>query len=281
VASDGQRYFDTPVVEFEDDDEFVVVASFRFRCPPGAKRNDPIALTFNYDVSGIVDAEARDRSGALLPCERLPYEEPNLDEVVRARVQPLWVVFVLDASTSMDGVKMETAKRAVVDNARVLLETGAGACRVAVVTFASHAEVCCEVTDDLGHLDRCVEAIEADGLTAMDDGIFEAARLLAGAPAGAVRQVVMVTDGMPDERRQQATIDVASRVQADGIDLVSIALGDTGVDAGYLARLTTRTFSVTKIEKLGDAMFTLLAARQGGTPAAAAGLHEVSGGRTR
>jgi molecular chaperone DnaK len=277
IASNGQVFFDAPVVEFENDDDFVVVANFRFRCPPNARKGDTISLSFNYDVSGISTVEARlSTSGAALACERLDYVEPDLDELSRAqvRVQPLWVVFALDASYSMDeNRKLETAKRSVIESAQMLLNAGIGACKVGVVTFADRAYVCCRPTDAMNEFSEAVEAIQTCGMTAMDEGIEEAARLLGKAPEGAIRQLVMVTDGMPDGNRRDNTVAAAARALTAGIDLVSIALGADGVDVDYLGRLTTKIFTVTAIETLGDTLFTLLAVNQGQR---SGGLQEVT-----
>ncbi len=113
VAADGQQVFDVPVVEFESDDELDVVGNYRFTCLPGARRGDPITVSFHYDASGIIKVEALDRrTGHALSVERLEYREPDLEEVMSGLSGPRWVVFAIDVSGSMLGAKMEGASGA-------------------------------------------------------------------------------------------------------------------------------------------------------------------------
>jgi molecular chaperone DnaK len=278
VAADGQQVFDVPVVEFESDDELDVVGNFRFTCPPGARRGDRITVWFHYDASGIVRAEAVDRtSGRPLAVERLDYQEPNLEEILRGQAAPRWVVFAVDASGSMQGTKMEAARRGVVDNARELLAAG-GEHKVGVVSFATFAEIVCRPTSDLAEVERAVDCMIASGTTAMHAGIGEAVELAREAPPGTDRDVVLVTDGLPDN--QPAALAAAAKARSLGVSLCSLGIGHQDVDEAFLRDMTPLTLVIDKADGLGRGMTTLLRqaeARRGGLrEPLASGLREVT-----
>ena len=63
----------------------------------------------------------------------LAEEKARLDEMVRPRVKPRWVVFAVDSSGSMQGEKMANAKTAVIENARLLLALAGEAVRIGIV----------------------------------------------------------------------------------------------------------------------------------------------------
>src|SRR5205823_2133086 len=91
-----------------------------------------------------------------LRMERGPYREPNLEEVQRVRARPRWVIFAVDVSGSMDGVKLREAKRTLITNAETLLATGGGDCRIGIVSFDSSARVVCQPTSNLAAVKRAV-----------------------------------------------------------------------------------------------------------------------------
>lgn len=261
VSSDVQEQFDVPVVEFESDEEFDVVGNYRFRCPPGAKRGDRIKVTFSYDISGIVSVEAEDvKTGRALAGDRLPYEEPDLSQVSRVAVRPRWVVFAVDTSYSMEGEKMNEAKKAVVGNAEELLRVGGEQCRVGIVSFDTQAQIVCRPTSDLAALRGAVAGMHPNGATAMDEGIRQAVELVLGAPAGTDRDVVLLTDGMPDPHRRDSTQVAAEEARRRGVTLstlgVSVHQGD--VDLAYLQTLTPLSLVIEGVDGVAQAMTTLL-----------------------
>lgn len=268
VSFDGQPHFDVPVVEFESDDDFDVVGNFRFTCRPGARRADRITVTFHYDINGIPTVDAVDQcSKSPLAVARLPFEEPDLEAAVRARVRPRWVVFAVDVSYSMDGVKIATARQAVLENARRLLAAGGDACRVGIVTFASSVTVVCRPTSDVTTIEAAVQSITASGTTAMDDGIRRAVELVMTAPAGADRDVVMVTDGVPDDARRDGTLRAATEARAQGVTLSSLGLGKGDVDVEFLTKLSPISLVIERVDEMSGAVTTLLtqsAATRGG-----------------
>ena len=259
VSCDGQPFFDVPVVEFESDDIFDPISNYRFTCAQNAKKGERITVTFHYDRSGIVTAEAVDRkTGRPLTMERVDYEEPNLDQVInRIRVKPRWVVFAIDSSGSMAANnKLDNAKQALLDNTRDLLVAADGTCKVGVVSFASTATVVCRPTSDFNELRRTVSSMGPDGGTAMDDGLLEALQLLYGAPSEADRDIVLLTDGEPND--PTSTLEAARNIISAGVTLCTLGIGSVGVNMEYLKSLTPLSLVIDTSKGMGQAMTTLL-----------------------
>jgi molecular chaperone DnaK len=263
IAVNGQKVFDVPIVEFEheSDIDIEIFHNFRFHCQQDAKKGDRIVVTFQHDANGVPSVTAMDeRSRQLLRVERLPYEEPNLEEVMRIRVKPRWVVFAVDTSGSMQGIKMESAKRAVVENAKSLLAVPQSGCKVGVVRFDSDVEVICRPTADLREIEDTVSGMHTGGTTHMDEGIQQAVELVMGAPAGTDRDVVMVTDGQPDDDRRRGTLDAAAWAKDRGVTLSTVGIGSQEIDFRFLSELTPFSLVIDQVGQgqLSDSMMTLL-----------------------
>jgi molecular chaperone DnaK len=260
VSANGQQTIETPVVEFEADDSYELVGNYRFSCLPGSRRGDKVRLTFHYDESSICTVTAFDvKSGKELSRERLPrYSDPDLEQVMRVRVRPRWVVFAVDTSGSMSGVKIAAAKQALVSNARGLLALGGDACKVGIVSFAGSASIVCNPTSDIAAIEKAAATMAAYGTTAMDEGILLAIKVASGAPEGADRDVVMLTDGMPDEGRRQTTLKAAGEAKSRSVTLSSLGVGRDQVDQAYLSQLSPMSLVIDKADGIADAMTTLL-----------------------
>ena len=257
VAVNGQEFFDVPVVEFEDDDNYECIRSYRCTCLPNATKGDRIRLTFHYDISGILTAEAHDvKTGSNLQLDSAHYVEPGQGTIIS--LKPRWVVFALDTSYSMrDDDMLETAKAALIDNARDLLAVGGDGCKIGIVTFSSSTDIVCEPTSDFAEVERKVNPIRCTGTTVMDEGIAEAVFLVMSAPAGTDRDVVLLTDGYPDDGHEQRTKDAAKDAKNKGVTLSSLALGD-GVDMDFLESLTPLTLQIQSGSEIGGGIGTLL-----------------------
>jgi molecular chaperone DnaK len=271
LALDHQSQFNVPVVQFEDDERYEIVGNYRFRCPPGVHRADRIQVTFSYDVSEIADVTAVHLpTGEELPKERLPYEEPEIPDETRLRLQPRWVIFAIDTSGSMDGAKLQAAKQALTANARELLALAGDRCQIGLVSFDAQARVVCRPTSQLALIERAVSSLTAHGTTAMDDGIQLAIALAAESPAGVGRDVVMLTDGMPDAHRRENTLRVAAEANGCGVVLSSLGVGSEDVDLEYLQALTPLSLVIEREDmgQLSQILSSLLtqtnSARQGG-----------------
>jgi uncharacterized protein YegL len=255
VFVDGQECFDIPIVEFEDEEEFDVLGNYRFLCRPNAKQGDRIQVTFHYDESGIVTADAVDlKTGTPLQGDRMKYKEPEPEAIIT--IKPRWVVFAIDVSYSMKGAQLRAAKDALIKNARDLF-TASQMCKVGVVSFSSDARVVCDPTSDISEIEQRVNRMECESTTAMDEGIETAVLLVMGAPAGTERDVVMLTDGMPDNDRKQSTLHAASKAKSQGVTLSALSIG-SGVDQDYLSRITPLTLQISSPSDIAGGMSTLL-----------------------
>lgn len=261
----GQAFFDIPVVEFDDIGSDAIQNTWRFDCPPELPQGAPIHVTFSYDQSGQIDVQAIEyRTGAALAKRRVPYEEPDLQSL-KLIATPRAVVFVLDVSGSMsEHGKIVNAKQALIDNARDLLQLGGGQTQIGVVAFGSRAEVLCPLTADLQAINAAVVGASTYGTTAMGAGIALALNMLAQLPPDVVREVVLVSDGMPD--RPDEAMSAGARAHAQGVRLCLLGLQGEGVDADFLRQLTPVYLMIEDAEGISRAIASLLT--QAAPPAA-------------
>lgn len=155
-------------------------------------------------------------------------------------------VLVLDTSGSMDGARIEAARRAAGQFVRALpVQTAVG-----LVTFGGdRVTVVAEPTTDHASLEQDISALQAAGGTAMYDAIIRAADLAVGG------RLIVVTDGE----------DTASSASAEQ---VSAALAATGTPVDVIA-----------IRPPKDLRATLdgLATRSGGSLVSASGAKDLAG----
>jgi len=135
---------------------------------------------------------------------------------------PLAVVLVLDASGSMSGEPIAH----VVKSAGIVADLLEPRDQLAIVTFSDHAAVLCGLTttDAPGRelIRRALGGVEAGGSTNMHGGIATAAGILATAPAGLRRTMVVLSDGQPN-------IGISSATQlADFVRGLKVAVSSLG-----------------------------------------------------
>ena len=258
ISRAGQTHIDVPVVEFEDDDDFVILGNFRFDCPPGSKKGDRVRISFRYDKNTIATVSASTvATGKALPSAEVDYVEPDVDEITTPQAR--WVLFVIDLSFSMDsGNKLENAKSAIRENSRKLLEGNVN-CEVAVVGFASDASIVCHPTSDLSLLERAVNSMQTTGSTAMDKGILKALDLARQAPAGTAVDMVLLTDGQPDSKED--TLGAVKRITLDGggaITLATLGVGQEDVDQAFLNQLSANSLVIDRGGDVSGSMQSLL-----------------------
>src|SRR5256885_3562933 len=111
---------------------------------------------------------------------------------------PLAVALVIDTSGSMKGDPIGH----VVKSCELVAELLDAGDRLAIVTFADDADVLCGLTamDDAGRakMIAALRYVAADGATNMHAGVARAAGMLAEAPAGLRRAIVVLGDGQPN-----------------------------------------------------------------------------------
>jgi molecular chaperone DnaK len=251
----NQQHTDCPVVESDDCGPEVVIGTYRFTCLPGTPTGTLIAITFSYDGSGVVEVTAVDeRTGTKLPSTEIMYQTPDLTEV-KTQIKDRCVVFALDVSGSMDGDKLVRARQALIEAAANLGKSG-GNTKIGVVTFGSVACSLCRLTRSTNDIDRKVKEIRASGGTAMHAGIDLAARMLLDVPENVIREIVLVTDGMPDD--PSAAIGAAEQATSRGISILGVGIGHEDVNEDFLRRIAPRTLTIAGVETLSKALMTLL-----------------------
>jgi uncharacterized protein YegL len=93
----------------------------------------------------------------------------------------------------------------------------------------------------------------------MDDGLLTALDLVLKAPPEADREVVMVTDGMPDDDRRSRTLSAARDCGAKSVTLCTLGVGKDDVDLDFLTQMTPHALRIDKPEDMTEAITTLLA----------------------
>ena len=108
----------------------------------------------------------------------MEYRDPDPEEIA-VQVKPAGWCFTVDVSLSMKGEKLANAKKAVVENARLLIGASGSRCKVGLVSFGSSAPYClrAHVRCRQDRKRRCQSALRRP-TTAMDEGIRVAANLV-------------------------------------------------------------------------------------------------------
>lgn len=153
-----------------------------------------------------------------------------------ADVEPIYAVLVLDHSGSMAGTPLAEARNAASDFADLMNLTTEGDA-VAVVMFDDTAELPIGLSHDRGQVVRTIQDILEGGGTDIAAGLDLAAQPFSAhpPPADARRVIILLSDG--EQTEPGDPIAAADRVKAQGIRVVSIALGDA--DRSTLAQIAS------------------------------------------
>ena len=272
IGAAGQRFFDIPVVEFDDIGPDAIQKTFRFHCPPEISKGAAIHVTFIYDKNGQIDVEALDpKTGSSLTKERIDYQEP---ESVDGAAAGLKIVFALDVSGSMDEYhKIDRARQAVLDNAGRLLSKGANQIEIGVVAFGSQAQTICALTASYDVLEKAVARLVTYGTTAMHSGLELAYNLLKDASKDTRRMILLVSDGQPDNPAM--AVEIGHSIRSQGIDLKLIHIGGEGINQSFLSDISPDVFSVDNLDRLEGTIQTLLTLD---APQAQSGITWLQGG---
>ena len=109
-------------------------------------------------------------------------------------------VLVLDVSGSMWGTPLQAAKEASKKFCeQVFTKTGNDKNYVAVVAFDTYSEVICEFTDDLNTLKQSIDRLTDKGVTNLAAGIQSAVDLLTNVDDSAIKNILVMCDGYPNE----------------------------------------------------------------------------------
>lgn len=137
---------------------------------------------------------------------------------------PLAIALVIDTSSSMAGDPMAH----VLSSCEIVAELLSDRDRLAIVTFATHAGVRCGLTAvdgaGLAQIKASLVGVTASGNTNMHGGIELAAGVLATAPAGLRRVMVVLSDGQPNIGLATAP-QLATYVKSLGLAVSTLGFG--------------------------------------------------------
>jgi Ca-activated chloride channel homolog len=165
---------------------------------------------------------------------------------------PLSLCLVLDRSTSMAGVRLDTARR----SAESIISQLRPQDRIAVVTFSDRAEVLIpiEPTIPLSEARRRLYSIQPSGGTEIYQGLSAGTEQLRQARrSGTMDHLILLTDGRTygDEA---PSLQLAEDAGLNGMEITAMGIGDEWNDT-FLDALATRTGGqavfIDQIEKLG------------------------------
>jgi len=146
---------------------------------------------------------------------------------------PLALVVVLDTSGSMEGEKLREAKDAVKGLVRDMKDDD----EIAFVHYSDSAEVVQPLTA-VGEVRRSlparVDALQADGGTAIPLGLAAGMRALDAETGNRVRRIVLVSDGLDSSRPRSEQL--AKKSAEKGITVSSMGIG-LDFDEGYMGGL--------------------------------------------
>ena len=146
------------------------------------------------------------------------------------------VYLLLDCSGSMEGNKLDQAKKGTLDFAKGALAKGY---LTGLISFESITKLLCEPTDDLEIIRHNSMALIADGWTNMAKAIEIATDNLMD-KAG-FKVIFLITDGeptAPEPNPHKAALLAADRAKGKGIDI--ICRGTDNADEEFLKKLRTR-----------------------------------------
>jgi Mg-chelatase subunit ChlD len=165
------------------------------------------------------------------------------------RTPAVEVVLLVDASSSMTGAKIDGARAAVT---AFVAELRLPRDRAAIVAFHARAEVLAPLTGERGAITAGLERLTLGEGTRIDRALAAGQELLASsARPGAIRALILLTDGLPEGGTAELALAAARAARAAGTALVAVGLGGD-VDAPFLRSLTGDPAAVYLAPAPGD-----------------------------
>jgi Mg-chelatase subunit ChlD len=135
---------------------------------------------------------------------------------------PLHIVFVLDASGSMEGQPTRQMKNAVTNVIEDLDLANNPTTKVGVVQFNDKAQTLCQLTNNTNRLRGCVNQVAADGGTAIDAGVTEGLKVLYRGRSevedkASLQEVMVVVSDGENNNRCGPVLDAARQAKATAL----------------------------------------------------------------
>ena len=159
---------------------------------------------------------------------------------VRFEKQMAHVYLLIDTSGSMADVKLEQAKKGMLDFAKDAFRKEYD---VGLISFNTTAKHICKPTYDIEILKKCVSEMYASGSTNLSDAITLAHEHFNSLKN--TRVMVIATDGTPDNA--QNALKEAAKAKQDGIDIITIGTDDA--DQQFLKTLASRSELGSKVTR--------------------------------
>jgi len=154
-----------------------------------------------------------------------------------------YVYLVVDCSGSMEGDKLNQAKKGSLNFAKNALVKGY---LTGLIQFGSSAVHLCEPQREISVLDQYLKKMETGGKTHMAKAIYLAHQRLKDKVEA--RVMVIVTDGEPNGPGDpEASLRAAEKAKKDRIDIITIGTDDA--DREFLKKLASRTELGIKVSR--------------------------------
>jgi Ca-activated chloride channel homolog len=137
---------------------------------------------------------------------------------------PLNLCLVLDRSGSMEGTALATVQQAAISIIRKLNSSD----RLSIVTFNHRAEVIVsnQEIDDLVAIERQIQALTADGGTAIDEGMRLGIKEVATGRQNSVSKMFLLTDGENEHGDNQRCLKFAELASEYSIAIDTLGFGE-------------------------------------------------------
>lgn len=213
-----------------------VLGKYTFTGIPHYSGKTRIEIRYQYDANGIVNIVAYDeRSGKQLrlsSIERRGLDISWTDEPPRTQkaFEEMYIMLCIDTSGSMEGRKLDEAKAGALDFMKHIdLEYSS----IGLMTFESRAKRQIKFTKSVKAMKNVVRTLKTGSTTNMAEALQLAHADIVGMKGR--RVIVLLTDGLPDSRRD--TLSIAKTSKDDGIEIITI--GTDGADQVFLKKLAT------------------------------------------
>jgi Ca-activated chloride channel homolog len=205
--------------------------------------DDPVKIDLIYSRSTLATIQEVQMVYALL-------ELSAVSKYTSVASPPLNVCLVLDRSTSMQGVRMDTVKTAAIELIRQLKPND----RLSIIVFSDRADILLPAGQqpERGLIETQIQMIRAGGgteiLQGLQAGFGEVSRNLT---RSLINHIILITDGRTygDE---EACLKLADKAAAQGLRITSLGIGTEWNDV-FMDDLTARTGgSSFYISRAGD-----------------------------